>query len=92
MKFSRSVRIGAIAKRTVLAQVSRGSNCKIILATDLERGGSSHLFISLENDEMARLREEIETRSIPVQHSWWGYEVLVIVDPDGNELMFPTDV
>ena len=29
-------------------------------------------------------------RSVPSKASWWGYGVIQIDDPDGNELLFPT--
>lgn len=69
-----------------VCQVNRGG-CEIILATDPERAGRSRLFISLETDELQRLREELSARPIPAERSWWGYPVLTIKDPDGNELM-----
>jgi hypothetical protein len=34
-----------------------------------------------------QLLQEIEEQSIPTRKSWWGYEVLQIEDPDGNELL-----
>ena len=38
---------------------------------------------------IAELRREIAERSIPNKESWWGYDVIQIDDPDGNELLFP---
>ena len=38
---------------------------------------------------LAALRREIVERSVPTEKSWWGYDVIKIVDPDGNELLFP---
>jgi hypothetical protein len=35
------------------------------------------------------LRREIAERSVPTQDPWWGYDVIRIADPDGNELLFP---
>ncbi len=34
-------------------------------------------------------RAGCEIRSVPTEKSWWGYDVIKIVDPDGNELLFP---
>jgi hypothetical protein len=36
-------------------------------------------------------RREISHRSVPSQKSWWGYDVIQIADPDGNELLFPCE-
>jgi hypothetical protein len=31
---------------------------------------------------------EFEGRGVDVQDRWWGYRLLVVRDPDGNELYF----
>jgi len=45
--------------------------------------------VSLTREAIAALRREIIERSIPSKMSWWGYDVIQIDDPDGNELLFP---
>jgi hypothetical protein len=30
-------------------------------------------------------------RSVPTKETWWGYASIQIDDPDGNELLFPTE-
>jgi hypothetical protein len=40
---------------------------------------------------MDELRREILERSVPTEKTWWGYDAIRIVDPDGNELLFPLD-
>jgi catechol 2,3-dioxygenase-like lactoylglutathione lyase family enzyme len=47
--------------------------------------------IILTADGLAALRHEIAERSVPSENSWWGYDVIKIVDPDGNELFFPAE-
>lgn len=37
---------------------------------------------------LAELRREILERSVSNKTSWWGYDVIQIDDPDGNELLF----
>jgi len=34
------------------------------------------------------LRTELEAKGAPVKDGWWGYRLLVIDDPDGNQLFF----
>jgi len=74
--------------RTIIAQTNRGSGCEIILCEDSVRAGMSRVFISLETQELATLREEIRTKGISAKQSWWGYPVIEINDPDGNEMLF----
>ena len=35
------------------------------------------------------LRAELEGRGVDVKDGQWGYRLMVIADPDGNELYFP---
>ena|SRR5690348_16560794 len=72
-----------------VCQVDRGE-CEIILCEDSTRRGAARLFIELTSDGLAELRREIVERSVPSKTSWWGYDVIQIDDPDGNELLFPT--
>lgn len=73
-----------------VCQVDRGE-CEIILCGDAARLDRGRLFIELNRDGIDELRREIAERSIPNEKSWWGYDVIRIVDPDGNELLFPLD-
>ncbi|MCW5983522.1 MAG: VOC family protein [Bryobacteraceae bacterium] len=73
-----------------VCQVDRGG-CEIILCEDAARQDKSRLFVELNRDGVDELRREIAERSVPTQKGWWGYDVIKIVDPDGNELLFPLD-
>lgn len=72
-----------------VCQVNRGE-CEIILCEDVMRRDKARLFVELTQDGLAELRREIIERSVPSRISWWGYDVIQIDDPDGNELLFPT--
>ena len=72
-----------------VCQVNRGE-CEIILCEDATRRDKARLFVELTPDGLADLRREIVERSVPSKKSWWGYDVLQVDDPDGNELLFPT--
>jgi catechol 2,3-dioxygenase-like lactoylglutathione lyase family enzyme len=71
-----------------VCQVNR-SDCEIILCEDAARNDKARLFVSLTADGVAELRREIQERSIPHKTTWWGYDVIQITDPDGNELLIP---
>ena len=71
-----------------VCQVSR-AECEIILCEDAARRDKARLFVELTQDGLAELRHEIAERSVPNEWSWWGYDVIKVVDPDGNELLFP---
>lgn len=73
---------------TIVTQLHRG-DCEIILTFDKARAGGGRIYVSLEDDEMARLKDEIRTKSVPANDFWWGSPAIRIEDPDGNELLFP---
>ena len=73
-----------------VCQVNR-SDCEIILCQDTARTDKGRLFIELNQDGLAELRQEIDERSIPFKTTWWGYDSIQIDDPDGNELLFPIE-
>jgi catechol 2,3-dioxygenase-like lactoylglutathione lyase family enzyme len=72
-----------------VCQVNR-AGCEIILCEDAVRRDKARLFVELTLDGLTALRREILERSIPSEKFWWGYDVIKLVDPDGNELLFPT--
>ena len=71
-----------------VCQVNR-AECEIILCEDAGRKDKGRLFVELTHDGIAEFKREMVERSIPNQISWWGYDVIKIEDPDGNELLFP---
>jgi catechol 2,3-dioxygenase-like lactoylglutathione lyase family enzyme len=83
--------------RLYVAQVDR-QGCSIILAnTWPEKMGKGLLFISLnvepatpeaETAALDELRTELEARGVAVKEGSWGYRLLVVDDPDGNQLLF----
>jgi catechol 2,3-dioxygenase-like lactoylglutathione lyase family enzyme len=75
----------ADGKGTV-CQVDRGG-CEIILCQDATRDDRGRVFLELSRKGVDQLLKEVAERSIPTQKSWWGYDVLRIEDPDGNDLL-----
>jgi catechol 2,3-dioxygenase-like lactoylglutathione lyase family enzyme len=71
-----------------VCQVNRGE-CEIILCEDAARWDKGRLFVELTQEGLDELRRELAERSVPTQQAWWGYDVIRIADPDGNELLFP---
>ena len=71
-----------------VCQVNHGE-CEIILCQDTKRRDKGRLFIELTREGMDTLRRELADRSVPSETTRWGYDVIRILDPDGNELLFP---
>jgi len=83
--------------RARVAQVER-LGCALILAdTWPEKIGKGLMFISVNVEQETReatiaaldaLRAELEAKGVSVKEDSWGYRLLVIDDPDGNQLFF----
>src|SRR5580692_1699195 len=83
--------------RAHVAQVDR-QGCALILAdTWPGKIGKGLIFISLNVEPatyeaavaaLDALRAELEAKGAPVKEGSWGYRLLVVDDPDGNQLFF----
>ena len=83
--------------RAHVAQVDR-QGCALILAdTWPDKIGKGLMFVSLNVEPETReaavialdaLRAELESRGVLVKEGSWGYRLLVVDDPDGNQLFF----
>ena len=69
-----------------VCQVDRG-DCEIILCEDATRDDRGRVFLELKRAGVDQLLKEVSERSIQTKKMWWGYDVLQIKDPDGNELL-----
>jgi catechol 2,3-dioxygenase-like lactoylglutathione lyase family enzyme len=83
--------------RAYVAQVDRQGCSLILAATWPEKVGKGLMFISLNAEPATReagvaavdaLRAELEGKSVTVKDGSWGYRLLVVDDPDGNQLFF----
>jgi uncharacterized glyoxalase superfamily protein PhnB len=83
--------------KTFVAQVER-DGCALILSSQWpEKIGKGLIFISLNVEPatteaqvaaLNALRAELEAKGAPVKDGSWGYRLLVVDDPDGNQLFF----
>lgn len=69
-----------------VCQVDR-AGCEIILCQDATRVDRGRVFLELSREAVDQLLKEVAERSILTQKVWWGYDVLRIEDPDGNDLL-----
>ncbi len=77
------------AGKAWVAQVER-RGCELILSSQWpDKVGKGLIFISLNVAVLDALRAELEGRGVDVKDGNWGYRLMVVTDPDGNELYFP---
>jgi uncharacterized glyoxalase superfamily protein PhnB len=83
-----------------VAQVDR-QGCALIVSSQWpDKVGKGLIFISLNINAppdnlgaeveaaLDRLRAEFASNDVTAEDGWWGYRVLIVRDPDGNELYF----
>jgi len=83
--------------KLLVAQVDR-QGCALILSSQWpDKLGKGLMFISLNVEPDSReaqiaaldaLRAELEAKGVTVKDGSWGYRMLVVDDPDGNQLFF----
>ena len=60
----------------------------ILTAEPSDKTGKGLIFISLDEDVLCAA-SELEGRGVDVKDGHWGYRIMAIKDPDGNEFYFP---
>jgi len=75
--------------KAYVAQVDR-KGCELIFSSQWpDKVGKGLMFISLDVGVLDALRAELEGRGVEVKDGEWGYRLMVVSDPDGNQLFFP---
>ncbi|QUD86023.1 VOC family protein [Phenylobacterium montanum] len=75
--------------RLRIVQVSR-AGCELILSDQWpEDAGWGRIFISLDAEDFDFLVADLLARGVRLQAGYWGYDLTVVKDPDGNSLWFP---
>jgi uncharacterized glyoxalase superfamily protein PhnB len=83
---------------THIAEVDRQGTALILSDQWPDKAGKGLMFVSLNVEpatheaEVAAvdaLRAELEARGVAVKDGHWGYRLVVVEDPDGNQLYFP---
>ena len=84
--------------KTHIVEVDRSDTALILSDQWPEKAGKGLMFISLnvtpwsnaaEVAAVDALRAEFESRGVAVKDGNWGHRLLVVEDPDGNQLYFP---
>ena len=72
-----------------VAQVDR-DECEIIVSAQRPpKIGKGMLFIELLPADFAALPAMLASNGVASTRGHWGYPVIIVADPDGNELYFP---
>ncbi len=64
---------------------------ELILNERAENVGGGRLFVALKRDQIQECVAAFEAAGIEVADGHWGMPVKIIVDPDGNDILFFND-
>ena len=73
----------------LVAGVSRGEHCPLLLTSQWpDRVGLGILYDGLDPAEFDATRTELEGKGVVLKEGWWGKKLMVVEDPDGNQIFF----
>ncbi|MBO9714051.1 VOC family protein [Sphingomonas sp.] len=76
--------------RALVAGVSRGEGSGLLLTCQWpEKVGSGILYAALGAGEFEGFVAELAAKGIETGEGWWGSPLVIVTDPDGNQLYFP---
>jgi catechol 2,3-dioxygenase-like lactoylglutathione lyase family enzyme len=75
--------------QVLIVQVAR-SGCELILTQQWPKAaGTAVIFVSLDPEPLMAVIAGFEAAGVEVADGHWGYDLKIVVDPDGNQLWFP---
>jgi catechol 2,3-dioxygenase-like lactoylglutathione lyase family enzyme len=77
------------AGQALVAGVSRGDGASFLI-TSLrpEKVGGAVIYGAFDPDEHDALKVDLEAKGVALQDGWWGKKLMIVEDPDGNQLWF----
>ncbi|HEX3423348.1 MAG TPA: glyoxalase superfamily protein [Sphingomicrobium sp.] len=72
-----------------VGQVDRDGTELIFSSQWPDKIGRGLIFISLDPADVSAVRAELEKAGVELKSGWWGYPLMIVEDPDGNELYIP---
>lgn len=74
--------------RTLAAGISR-DDCSLLLNTQRADGvGKGAIYLAFGDAEHDALRTDLLTKGVVLKDGWWGKRLMIVEDPDGNQLWF----
>jgi catechol 2,3-dioxygenase-like lactoylglutathione lyase family enzyme len=75
--------------KAIVAQADREGFELIFSSQWPDKIGKGMVFLELTREGFAALPGELADAGVSSRAGHWGYPVIIVVDPDGNELYFP---
>lgn len=75
--------------RLLLGGVERDGCSLLLNCQQAQKIGHGRLWIKLDLETYSVLRADLLTKGVALKDGWWGFDTMIVEDPDGNELFFP---
>ena len=75
--------------KVLVGGVERNGCVLLLNCQQPHKNGHARYWILLGLEDYQAFRGELEARGVTVKDDWWGFDTMVVQDPDGNELFFP---
>jgi catechol 2,3-dioxygenase-like lactoylglutathione lyase family enzyme len=76
--------------RALVAGVNHGDGCSFLLTSQWpDRTGSAVIYNALDQNEFTALRRSLAGNGVRTSDGFWGKPLLIVADPDGNEIWLP---
>lgn len=75
--------------KVLVGGVQRDGCVLLLNCQQPQKNGHARYWILLDLDTYQALRQELEGKGVAVKDDWWGFDTMIVEDPDGNELFFP---
>jgi catechol 2,3-dioxygenase-like lactoylglutathione lyase family enzyme len=75
--------------KVLVGGVQREGCVLLLNCQQSQKNGHARYWILLGLDDYQALRHELEGKGVAVKDGWWGFDTMIVEDPDGNELYFP---
>lgn len=75
--------------RARVAGVGRGDGCALLLTDQWpDKVGTGVLYLAFDADEFAPVLADLDARNVALKDGWRGKALLIVEDPDSNQLYF----
>lgn len=76
--------------QALVAGVSHGDGFGLLLASQWpDRVGTAIFYAAFGPEDFARIRADLEAKRVTTKDGWWGQPLMIVADPDGNQIYFP---
>ena len=75
--------------KVLVGGVERDGCVLLLSCQQPQKNGHGRFWILLDLETFGAFRTDLDEKGVAFKDGWWGFETMIVEDPDGNELFFP---